>query len=91
VAGRTEDKPEVCARVAWAGVGINLKTNRPSPARIREAVQAILSDPQYKRNAMRTQADFARHNAPVEASILLERLSATKRPVTVSPNLKRLV
>ena len=85
-AGRTEEKPEVCARVAWAGVGINLKTNRPSPARIREAVQAILSDPQYKLNAMRIQTDFARHDAPVEASILLERLAATKRPVTVSPN-----
>ena len=28
VAGATEEKPEIAARVAWSGAGINLKTNR---------------------------------------------------------------
>jgi MGT family glycosyltransferase len=31
VAGTTEDKPEVAARVAWSGAGINLKTAAPTP------------------------------------------------------------
>jgi UDP:flavonoid glycosyltransferase YjiC (YdhE family) len=26
VAGNTEDKPEVAARVAWSGAGVNLRT-----------------------------------------------------------------
>ena len=74
-AGRTEEKPEVCARVAWSGAGINLKTNQPTPSRIKQAVRTSLSDPRYKLSAARIQADFARHDAPVEAALLLERLA----------------
>ncbi|MDN3311234.1 glycosyltransferase [Microbacterium oryzae] len=42
VAGATEDKPEVAARVAWAGVGVNLRTGTPTPARVRHGVKAVL-------------------------------------------------
>ncbi|MBN3496676.1 hypothetical protein JYA52_03950 [Arthrobacter pascens] len=48
VAGDTEDKPEGAARVAWAGAGINLKTGRPKPEAIRDAVQKVLSDGRYR-------------------------------------------
>ena len=34
VAGDSEDKPEVAARVQWSGAGINLHTGRPSPAMV---------------------------------------------------------
>ena len=34
VAGDSEDKPEVAARVQWSGTGINLHTGRPSPAMV---------------------------------------------------------
>ena len=44
VAGSTEDKPEVAARVAWSGAGINLKTGTPTPTMIRGAVREILDD-----------------------------------------------
>lgn len=49
--GGQEDKPEVGARVAWAGVGRRLKRVSPAPAEIREAVQAVLRDPGYRRRA----------------------------------------
>lgn len=81
VAGETEEKPEIGARVAWAGVGINLKTKTPSPAQVRAAVNKLLTDPRYRQRAQAIQADFARHNAPREAALLLERLAATKQPV----------
>jgi UDP:flavonoid glycosyltransferase YjiC (YdhE family) len=42
VAGDTEDKPEVAARVAWSGVGITLRTGRPRPDRLRAAVRRRL-------------------------------------------------
>lgn len=29
-ARQSEDKPEVCTRIEWAGVGINLKTGKPT-------------------------------------------------------------
>lgn len=51
VAGDTEDKPEVAARVAWSKAGINLHTGHPTPGRIREAVRRALVRPQYRRAA----------------------------------------
>lgn len=80
-AGRTEEKPEVCARIAWSGAGINLKTNRPRPEQVRTAVREILANPRYRCNAERIGADFARHTAATEAVTLLECLAATRQPV----------
>ncbi|WP_159801048.1 glycosyltransferase [Arthrobacter zhaoguopingii] len=63
VAGDREDKPEVAARVAWAGVGINLRTGSPSPRAIRKAVRRVLSDPSYKEAAGRLASEYARYAA----------------------------
>lgn len=51
VAGATEDKKEVAARVAWAGTGVNLRTGRPSARALRRAVRHILEEPQYRLRA----------------------------------------
>lgn len=80
-AGTTEDKPEVGNRMAYTGVGVNLKTNRPSEALVRDAVRALLADPRYRATARRIQAELARHDGPAEAAVLIERLIATGRPV----------
>lgn len=74
VAGATEEKPEIAARVAWAGVGINLKTGTPSEAQIRNAVRTILRDPRYKHNTQRLQAEFKHYNGPHRAADLIEQL-----------------
>ena len=42
VAGTSEDKKEVTAHVGWSGTGINLRTDRPSPKAIAEAVERVL-------------------------------------------------
>ena len=81
VAGTTEEKPEIAARVAWSGAGINLKTKSPSPKQIRAAVRDVLANDRYRGNARRIQADYAHHNAPEAAATLLERLALTRRPV----------
>ena len=47
-AGGGEDKPEVAARVAWSGVGVNLHTGRPKPAAIGRAVRQVLDNPRYR-------------------------------------------
>jgi len=79
--GTTEDKPEVSNRVAYSGVGLNLKTNHPNPKKVRDAVRRVLADPSFKARAQAIQADFARHDAAAEAAGLLERLAATGQPV----------
>jgi UDP:flavonoid glycosyltransferase YjiC (YdhE family) len=81
VAGATEEKPEIAARVAWSGAGINLKTKTPTPEQIRAAVNTILLNHSHRTQAARIRADYARHSAPHEAAALLERLAATRQPV----------
>ena len=47
-AGNTEEKPEVAARLAWSGTGINLRTGTPAPKRIASAVHEVLVNPRYR-------------------------------------------
>lgn len=67
VAGATEDKPEVAARVAWAGAGIDLRSGAPKPARIRAAVDRLLRDERYRRGAQRLQGEIAAAGDPFDA------------------------
>jgi UDP:flavonoid glycosyltransferase YjiC (YdhE family) len=59
VAGDSEDKPEVAARVQWSGTGVNLRTGRPSPAMVAHAVRRVLDQRQYHRRARVLQAQIA--------------------------------
>ena len=90
VAGTTEDKLDVSARVAWSGAGINLKTDTPTPAQVRSAVRAALDDPSYRRRAQALQSEYARHDAVARGVALLERLAATGKPVVRSEEAPRL-
>lgn len=53
VAGGTEDKPEVAARVAWSGAGVDLRTGTPEADDIRAAVLRVLTEPSYSAAAHR--------------------------------------
>lgn len=80
-AGRTEDKSEVCARIEWAGVGINLKTKTPTPNQIRDAVRKILENAEYQTRTKHFQAEIKRNDAPALAVNLLEQLAESKQPI----------
>jgi UDP:flavonoid glycosyltransferase YjiC (YdhE family) len=56
IAGTTEDKTEVSARVAWTGVGISLGTNRPTEQAIADAVRTVLLDGHYAEASARVGA-----------------------------------
>jgi UDP:flavonoid glycosyltransferase YjiC (YdhE family) len=60
VAGDSEDKPEVAARVRWSGTGIDLRTGRPSPGQVAEAVRRVLNGPTYAARARVLQAEIQR-------------------------------
>jgi MGT family glycosyltransferase len=79
VAGETEDKMEVAARVEWTGTGINLRTERPSPNQVRGAVKELLANPRYRERAGAIQASFAETDGPTRASELLESLALSVR------------
>jgi UDP:flavonoid glycosyltransferase YjiC (YdhE family) len=77
IAGATEDKMEVAARVEYCGAGINLRKQKPSPQEVRQAVVEVQSDPSYKKAARRVQADFAKYDAPTLAMEFIEELLRT--------------
>jgi UDP:flavonoid glycosyltransferase YjiC (YdhE family) len=76
VAGDREDKPEVAARVAWAGAGINLRTGRPAPKAIRAAARKVLADPTYRQAAARLAAEFGSYAA---LPAIAEALATTRQ------------
>ena len=53
LAGTNLDKPEVSARAAWTGAGINLRTRRPTPAAVRAAVRRVIEDAAHTTAARR--------------------------------------
>ncbi len=54
--GEQEDKPEVGARVAWSGVGVWLRTDRPSARALGRAIRKMLADDSYRTAASRIAA-----------------------------------
>jgi MGT family glycosyltransferase len=80
VAGCTEDKPEVAARVAWSGAGINLKTGRPTPTMIRGAVREILANGRHLHRARELEAAFARRDGIAEIAALVDEVVMERRP-----------
>ena len=79
VAGAGEDKPEVAARAAWAGVGVNLRTGRPRPEVVAKAVRRVLEEPQYRLAAARVAREIS-EAAGVEVLLSeIERLQKRER------------
>jgi len=83
VAGSTEDKPEVAARVAWSGAGINLKTGSPTPPMIRDAVREILGDGRHLQRAREFEVAFARRDGIAEIAALVDEIVKRRRPVVI--------
>lgn len=74
-AGKSEDKPEVSARVEWSGVGINLKTDRPTEEQLLHAVRKVLNQPSYKKNVSRLSDEFQSCDALQNTTNELVRLA----------------
>ena len=77
VGGATEDKREIAARVRWAGVGVDLRTEHPQPQAIRTAVHSVLREPKYRQRVGELQTEFASYR-PLD--ILAEVLEDEVRP-----------
>jgi UDP:flavonoid glycosyltransferase YjiC (YdhE family) len=72
VAGDTEDKVETSARVAWSGVGVNLRTGRPTPRAIRSAVRTVLADDRYAQRSAEIGAAIMRSPGMAGLASLVE-------------------
>ncbi|MCL7430336.1 nucleotide disphospho-sugar-binding domain-containing protein [Streptomyces sp. YS415] len=74
VAGRTEEKPEVAARVAYAGAGIDLRTDTPDEAVLRTAVRRVLDVHSYRDRARGLAAEYSKVQAGPRSADLVEQL-----------------
>jgi MGT family glycosyltransferase len=74
VAGDTEDKPEVAARVAWSGAGIDLRTGTPTVKAVRSAVRVVLGDGRYRQRARELEAAYAQRCGVAEIAALVDEV-----------------
>ncbi|WP_028047106.1 glycosyltransferase [Cellulomonas sp. URHE0023] len=79
VAGRTEDRAEVGARVERSGVGVVLKarhgSDATSPGAVRAGVLTVLGDPSYRRRAAELADEYARHDGLARTTAVVEELA----------------
>ncbi len=62
VAGVHEGKNEICARVGYFKLGINLKTEKPSATQIKKAVEKVLAGGLYRKNVQRLSQEFRQYH-----------------------------
>lgn len=79
VAPEREDKPDVAARVAWSGIGLNLKTGRPTADTVARAVTRVLGDPSYRGAARRLASEARGYDALASIVAELESTGAPPR------------
>jgi UDP:flavonoid glycosyltransferase YjiC (YdhE family) len=84
VAGNTEDKPEVAARVAWSGAGIDLKTGTPTARAVRAAVRDVLGNGSYLRRARELEAAYAQRDGVAEIAALVDEVISERSTAVTS-------
>lgn len=74
-AGVNEGKNEICARIGYFNLGVNLKTEKPSAEKIKRAVHEILSNPVYKKNVEKLRDEFRNYDShKLSADLILNVL-----------------
>lgn len=83
VAGIHEGKNEINARVGYFELGINLKTEKPSPIQVKKAVYEVLTNDTYLRNVRQLNNEFRQYRP---ADILENTIKTlVKRPSKQKP------
>jgi UDP:flavonoid glycosyltransferase YjiC (YdhE family) len=61
-AGLNEGKNEINARLGYFKLGKDLKTDRPKPQQIREAVQEVMGNPVYRQHIEKLRTELIGYN-----------------------------
>jgi MGT family glycosyltransferase len=72
LAGKLEAKNDINARLDYRGLGLDLRTERPTPKQIKRGVERILADPGYRENVAKLRTELAGYDpfAIIERRIL---------------------
>ncbi|MFV9635935.1 glycosyltransferase [Mycobacterium neumannii] len=80
--GGKEDKPEVGARVQWAGVGRRIRSERPTARALRREILRVIDEPRYRQASTRIAADMAASPGFAEVAAVVDGLVARQAPDT---------
>jgi UDP:flavonoid glycosyltransferase YjiC (YdhE family) len=72
IAGGDLDKPEIAARVAWTGTGVDLRTGTPAPAQVAAGLERAWTDRTMTDAATRIAAELRSLGGAPRAAELLE-------------------
>lgn len=75
------DQPGVAARIVWAGAGEVVPLARLTVPKLRNAVQKVLTEDSYKKNALRLQEAIQRAGGVSRAIDIVEQAVSTEKPV----------
>lgn len=78
IAGGDLDKPEVAARVAWSGAGVNLRTGTPTAAQVAAGFDRVVSDASFRDAAARVGAELRSLGGAARGAELLETLASAR-------------
>lgn len=73
------DKPDIAQRLVDTGAGICLPAHRCTPKNLRAAVERLLTQDSYARNARRMSRVLDQYSGPSRAADLLEQLAEGRR------------
>ena len=68
----TNDQPAVASRIAWTKTGKVIDLNRCSVERLKIAIEEVLTQPEYRRNAQKLQADIEQAGGVTTAADIIE-------------------
>jgi UDP:flavonoid glycosyltransferase YjiC (YdhE family) len=77
----TNDQPGVAARMAWTGGGEFVPLKKLSVPKLRTAIQQVLGEDSYKKNATRLLEAIRRAGGVSRAADIIEQVIATGKPV----------
>lgn len=80
IAGGDLDKPEIAARVAWSGAGVNLRTGTPTRDQVADGYRRVHGDGSYRDAATRVAAQLHELGGATRAAELIAGLVAAPSP-----------
>jgi UDP:flavonoid glycosyltransferase YjiC (YdhE family) len=81
VAGVHEGKNEINARVGYFKLGVNLRTEKPTPVQLEKGVHEVLNNPVYRKNSERMAGEFKQYNPDELCAAYLATLLPVRNPV----------
>ena len=77
--GQAEGKNDIAARIGYNRLGIDLRTERPKPARIREAVRQVLADATYAASVEAVRAELESYDPMARIDAVLRDEALTRQ------------